>query len=363
AEEFAGSNLSIDDALGTTSLSYGARMALYTYLIDTATINGNVKVIAQPEKAGLLGQDNTLRTKGGITEIGLSLATNVSDKWYFGGTLGIPILSYTRYQTYREADLSGNTNNDFESFTYQETYTSKGVGLNLKLGMIFKPTASWRLGLAIHTPSVYGVTDKINASLVARTENYTSSPQASISSDSLDLLSGIAGNSINYNLYTPWKFLVSGSYVFGGESKDIRQQKGFITADVEYTTITSTHFQRADQNTDANYYDAVNSAIKGYYKGSLGARLGGELKFNTFMARAGVAYYTNPYNDSQLKADRLFLSGGIGYRDSGFFIDLTYVQGFSRDVNFPYRLSDKANTFSTLKEMGGTVVATFGIKF
>jgi len=34
-----------------------------------------------------------------------------------------------------------------------------------------------------------------------------------------------------------------------------------------------------------------------------------------------------------------------------------------QDVNFPYRLSDKANTFSTLKEMGGTVVATFGIKF
>jgi len=47
---FAGSNLSIDDALEPT-LSPMAPYGLYTYLIDTATVNGNVNVIAQPEKA------------------------------------------------------------------------------------------------------------------------------------------------------------------------------------------------------------------------------------------------------------------------------------------------------------------------
>jgi hypothetical protein len=87
------------------------------------------------------------------------------------------------------------------------------------------------------------------------------------------------------------------------------------------------------------------------------------LKFNTFMARAGVAYYSSPYQDSQLKADKLFLSGGVGYRDRGMFIDLTYVAGFSRDTNFPYRLADKDNNYASLKENGGTVVCTVGFKF
>ncbi len=39
-EEFAASGYSIDQGLASPGLSYGTRMALYTYLIDTATING-----------------------------------------------------------------------------------------------------------------------------------------------------------------------------------------------------------------------------------------------------------------------------------------------------------------------------------
>jgi hypothetical protein len=369
-EEFASSGLTISQGLSSPNLSYGTRMALYTYLIDTATVNGVLQVIGQPEKAGLLHQDNNLRTKGGITEIALSLATNIKDKWFIGGTLGIPILSYTRYLTYTESDATNNPNNDFDSYSYQETYHTGGFGLNAKLGVLFTPGTAWRLGLALHTPTVFGLTDKITASMVTRTENYTNLKQASITSDSLDLLAGISppANSVNYNLYTPWSFIVSGSYVFGAKVEDTRQQRGFITADLEYITTNSPSFKAADNdntNTQSanDYYDAVNSAIRSSYKGSLSARLGGEMKFNILMARAGIAYYTSPYRDSQLKADRLFLSGGIGYRNHGMFIDLTYIQGFSRDVNFPYRLADKENRSASLKETSGTVIATFGVKF
>ncbi|HEX9512798.1 MAG TPA: aromatic hydrocarbon degradation protein [Puia sp.] len=365
-EEFAASGLSIDQGLSSPSLSYGTRMALYTYLIDTATINGNLQVIGQPQKAGRVWQENNLQSRGGITEIAFSLATNLHDKWYIGGSLGIPIINYTRYQTYHESDATGNPNNDFDSYTYQETFTSKGWGLNGKLGVIFKPAAAWRIGLALHTPTMYGLTDKINASMITRTENYTSHPQASISSDSLDQMAGISpANTVSYNLYTPWRFIFSGSYIFGSGEADVRQQKGFVTADLEYSTNGSPRFKPANNNGQGqtDYYNAVNAGVKSSYKGSLGMRLGGELKFNTLMARAGFAYYTTPYKDKALTADRLFLSGGLGYRNRGMFVDLTYIMGFSRDVNFPYRLSDKANTVATLKENGGTIVATVGFKF
>jgi len=35
---------------------------------------------------------------------------------------------------------------------------------------------------------------------------------------------------------------------------------------------------------------------------------------------------------------------------------------FSQDINVPYRLGDKANAYASLKETGGTVLLTAGIK-
>jgi len=364
SEEFSNSHLGIDEALGTTALTYATRMALYTSLIDTVRVNGgDLEVIAQPQKTDRVDQEMDLRTSGGITEIALSLAGNSYDKWYFGGSLGLPIINYSRTTTYRESDASGNTNNDFDSYTYREDYSAKGFGLNLKMGAIFRPTASWRVGLAIHTPTISGITEKISGSMIARTEGYTSLPQVSINTDTLDQLSQTSARSFDYDQYTPWKFIVSGSWLFGGAEQDTRRQKGFISADIEYVTINSSRFRPGNDNTDPNYFDDVNNTIKSYYKGSIGAHLGGEMKFNTLMARAGVAYYTSPYRDSQLKADKLFVSAGLGYRNKGMFVDLAYVAGFSKDINFPYRLSDKDNVFASLKETSGTALLTVGFKF
>src|SRR6202012_5789616 len=126
-------------------------------------------------------------------------------------SLGIPILSYTRNQTYTETDASGNTNNDFQSFTYTETYRTTGAGVNAKLGTIFAPSASWRIGLAIHTPSVIGLTDRISAAMTTRTESYTNLKEVSVTSQELDAATGLSPspNSFDYRLYTPWHFLVS----------------------------------------------------------------------------------------------------------------------------------------------------------
>src|SRR5882757_3392013 len=50
-EEFSRSGYGIDPAIkGEAGLSYGTRMALYTYLVDTVTINGQSQVISQAQK-------------------------------------------------------------------------------------------------------------------------------------------------------------------------------------------------------------------------------------------------------------------------------------------------------------------------
>ena len=81
------------------------------------------------------------------------------------------------------------------------------------------------------------------------------------------------------------------------------------------------------------------------------------------MGRLGFAYYGKPYDDKELKAHKMTVSGGLGYRNKGMFVDLTYVHNLNRDVHFPYRLdAPRANTFAELKEGNGNIILSVGLK-
>ena len=165
-----------------------------------------------------------------------------------------------------------------------------------------------------------------------------------------------------YDMVSPWKFMLSGSYVLH-EVEDVSAQRGFISADIEYVTYGSSKFKEAEDNGEAEYYKQVSDAVKELYKGAINFRVGGELKFNTIMTRLGFAYYGNPYKDSELKANKMNVSGGLGYRDRGMWIDLTYVRSLSKDSDFPYRVdAPRANTYATIKDQTSNIMLTVGFK-
>lgn len=359
AEEFSKSGISINDALNSPLLSIGTKMALYTYLIDTATVNGGIQILGRPEYLDSVVQENRMTTKGGITEIAIGFAGNNQDKLYIGGSIGIPILKYERRLAFTESDPTNNAKNYFKYSRYEEKLSTTGVGLNARLGIIFKPVQELRIGAAIHTPTIYGLRDQVWSKMVTDVENlFPSKPVDSVTSD---VFNGNQQPVYKFGMTSPWKFLVSGSYIFH-EVEDVSRQRGFITADLEWVTYGSSRFSATENNDDQSYYDNLNKTVKGYYKGALNLRVGGELKFNTFMVRAGYAHYGNPYVEDALKASRSIISGGLGYRDKGVFIDLTYVHSIIKDVNFPYRLADKANTFADIKSRVGQILLTFGFK-
>ena len=365
AEQVAKSGQTIDDAINNPAFAYGAAPALYTYLVDTFNINGGVQVRGLPENlldAGqALRQQHTLATSGAQYELAFGYAVNKNDKFQFGVTLGIPIMNYNSITTFVESDTSSNTANGFESFTYTDDFSTRGAGLNVKMGVIYKPTEQVRLGLAVHTPTyMVSLKDTRTTNLVANTENYEGLREVS----SFVFTNDQPGES-KYSMVTPLKVMVSGSYVLR-EIEDVRKQKGFITADIEYVNHKGSNFYSANEAPtpdEKEYYKSLNSVIKDEYKGNFNFRLGGELKFNTIMTRLGAAYYTNPYKDSDLNASRMLLSGGLGYRHRGFFIDLTYVHTISKDVSFPYRLEDRANTFASINNQRGNIIASVGLKF
>ena len=350
----ADTNSALDD------YRFGSSLAYRTYLVDTTSANGQVSGYKSlVDVASGITQENDVVTRGGIHEINLAFASNNNDKFYFGGSIGIPIYSYTKDQTYSETDASGKTNNDFGFFRYTEHYTSKGVGINLKLGAIYRPIEKLRLGLSFHTPTFANMTDQIRSSITTNTEAYAGTH----SSTSDQLNNGLPGQ-YRYTMTTPWKAILSGTYIFN-EVSDIRRQKGFITADAEYVRQQGTQYAILDDGTTADdtYYKSVNQTIDYRYKGTFNLRVGGEVKFTNWMVRAGAAHYGNPYRESLLKNNRTLLSTGLGYRNKGIFVDLTFIHSIINDTNSPYYLADVANTFAVGKNRKENVMMTVGFKF
>jgi long-subunit fatty acid transport protein len=300
------------------------------------------------------------QTSGGYNEIAIGTAGNMNDQLYLGISFTIPIIKYTRNLFYSEKDPTADGTNSFSFFEYRETYSSSGAGIGAKLGMIYKPQESLRLGFAFHTPQLIGFTDNIRSSMVANTETY-----AGLRSESSDALNNGRAGVAKYNMTTPWRMIGSVSYVLR-EVNDVRMQKGFISADIEYVHYKGARFNATSADAGdyglADYYRMMNDAIKDTYRGNVNIRLGGELKFNTIMVRLGTAYYGSPYKDQVLKASRFIGSGGLGYRNKGMFIDLTYSHIMNKDVQFPYLLNDKANTFAAQKGNRGSLMLTLGFK-
>jgi hypothetical protein len=364
-EEFSESGLSIDDALHNPGISYATRMALYTYLIDTST-GPQGPVIVQPRNVlnagGSLGQYTHIATSGGVTEYAIGVAGSTREKWYIGVSVGIPVINFQQTTQYTETDLSGNKNNNFDSYTYTEYYSSKGVGVNGRFGLIFRPNLNWRIGWTVTTPTFYNLTDRLSASMETNTEGYAG--KRMISSDTLDQIA-MSGNSFQYDLQTAWKMLISGSYIFPGQLT--QGSMGFITADIEYVANKDARFSfplDADGNQpDNTYFDPLNNTIKSYYNNTFNFRLGGEYKINETAFRLGTSYSTDPYSSTQLSANRMTFSGGVGYRKKGIIIDITYVEAITHDLNFPYRLENKDNVYATVKQYTGNIILSIGIKF
>lgn len=343
---------------------FGSSLAFNTYWIDTVggSTNGNFNF--QSRSANILStgllQQNTVATRGGIDELAFALGVNIKDKLMLGGTLGVPILHYRRQGEFLEADATSNFNNNFNYALVNETLRTTGVGLNLKAGMIYKPKEFWRLGLAVHSPTLYNLTDRYETSITADVE------KGQVLTDySLDYTNN-APSEFKYTFISPYKVIGSISYVLR-EIQDVTKQKGFLTADVEYVNYRAASFRpdngtNVDQSTK-NYLQELTKAVDNAYKAAFNLRVGGELKFTTVMVRLGAAFYGNPYqNVNGEKGSRLNLSGGLGYRNKGFFVDLTYVHAINKDVYFAYRLANAPYQGAQLKNTTGNVFLTIGFK-
>ena len=302
-----------------------------TYLInpytDSATGNSTYYSVVNPKANSAVSQSTIVQERGGISELGFSLGGSYENKLLLGATLGIPIVRYVRNKVYEERDLSGDDDNNFGYFTYTDDLKTTGAGVNLKLGVIYKFTDNFRMGIAIHTPTYLSLTDVNNRSLTANTENY----QGTVSATAVE-------NQYDYNLLTPYRAVLSGTALLG--------KYGFFTVDYEYVDYHSSRFKFGSSGDEKAYEREINNTIKSTFQGASNVRAGLEIRLDNIFLRGGFGYYGNPYKSGNPSAERLDFSGGIGFRFERTFIDLGFVHHQYKTSEQPYQLPDTDNPSS-----------------
>lgn len=330
-----------------------AYMGYQSYLLDTS--GGNYIPVTFNTTG--VNQLRSVTQRGGISELAISFGGNYEEKLMLGATLGIPVVRYKREIVYEEKDATNNTNNLFDSFTYTESLITRGSGINLKLGAIFKPVEALRLGAAIHTPTLMTLKDEFNKSLTVNSENFKNvlgvggSPTTRVDAPT---------NTYQYSLVTPWRGVLSAAGIIG--------KYGFISVDYEYVNYGSARFYF--DNADRSLENSINTAIKNSYKGASNLRVGMEGRIDQVSLRIGFGYYGSPYKTTTVNADRIEVSAGIGFRTDSWFVDLGFVNSRSQMQEQPYTLDPSAPGYAnvivptaTLKNNFNNAALTFGVKF
>lgn len=328
------------------NLSTLAGLGYQTYLTNFSTTDSLYEPIV-PFRSGV-NQQRSIKEKGGISDINISLGGNYEDKLMLGATLGIPSLYYNRVTTYTETDISGNPNNDFYNFVYNTSLTTRGSGINLKLGFIYKPTDNFRFGAAIHTPTYFQLKDIFNQNLTTNSEGLAGTVRADAPESYRE-----------YNLTTPWRAVLSASYIFG--------RFGFLTADYEYVDYSSARFGFGAGYEDEENYQ--NNMIKQTLKAASNVRIGAEGRVtDNFMVRLGFGYYGSPYHDESMMGSRTDVSAGVGFRQAFWYMDLAYVHSMYKMAEHPYELDYAAPVgliapTANLNNTINNVALTVGFRF
>jgi hypothetical protein len=299
-------------------------------------------------------QERRRNITGGTGEYAFSAGANYSHQLYIGATIGIQDLSYKEVTTHTEVDQNNNIPN-LQSFVFTENFKTTGTGYNFKFGAIYKPIDLLRLGLAIHSPTLF----------VMNSEFYTTI-ETNLDPDGHGgntYYAGAEGDSRkNYNSMTsPWKTITSIALV---------QPFGLIDFDYEHLDYSTMQLS-GDVSTGIN---TPNDYVKSDYKGVNNFRVGAEIKAGDFAIRGGFGYYSSPYTYSNLTfINYKTYSAGIGYRGANFYMDLGYTIIKYPDSYLLYSYTEQQSngaitylnnpTVSDINYNLKRITATFGYKF
>ncbi len=316
---------------------YYEGLAYDAYVIDTAYFSdiqdydyfSNVPL-------GDIQKRNSLDVSGRNTEWQFVFGANYSNVFYFGASFSIQSLYYDYQSTHQEIDIY-DLSNLFDNFTFTLRDETSGSGYSFKFGAIVKPIQPLRIGVSIHSPTFYSLSDKYFTSM---TSNY---------------INEVIKNNwkhYDYELVTPMKLTTSVGYQIG--------KVALISVDVERVNWERIRFRKGGDGYDY-YYE--NKDILNIYKPATNIRVGGEYRFGPFALRGGYDYYASAFESDEVNkgSDYSAISYGLGLRQEDFYVDFGAYQLIHNEKYYMYDYPGIEP--ADLKMKNTRFIATVGFKF
>lgn len=328
------------DQINTDNFSFGTVTGYNTYLLNPDPIDDSLTTSYNSVTQNTtVDQRTTINTRGGVDELAIGFGTNYNDKFYFGGSLGIPLVNYQEDITITETNTTTpDTINHFDHFTQTNHQSITGAGINAKFGFVVRPNNYFRIGASIHSPNMYSLSNKYNTGV----SSYFDSSAYS------DYQEGY----FDYKLKSPFRAIGSAAVFF--------KQYGFFSLDYEYADYGRSKyiFPKGFEYEQSLYIDAIKATLQKTHT----IRTGLEFAIDKFRLRAGYAYTTSPIKAAAriggADYSSMTFSGGFGFRLKHFYTDLAY---YHNKVNTATSITNEEQATNTLKN--NYVALTLGFTF
>ena len=291
-------------------------------------------------------QDELIIREGGLNQTTFAYGANFDNKLFFGGALGIISVNYLQNRIFNENFYDDN---GVQSLYYsiEDNIRTNGIGLNLDLGVIYKPIDQINLGLNFKTPTWYRLNQENDANIIAELFDQNGDLEFDEYEES-DLYINTA------NLSTPM-ILNGGLTYFIGKN-------GFISADVDFVDYSKNRLNSQDYNTNSD-----NQDIRAFYGSTINYRVGGELRLNIWRIRAGYAYYGDPIVNSEFDRSTQQISGGVGVKLRNFYVDFALSNSsFDQRYNSYPIIESNGQNSGPITDINNSLtqgMITFGINF
>ncbi len=274
---------------------FGASLAWQTFLLDTFN---NFFFTALPDYGQR--QDYQSEERGRMNQTNFNLAVNYQHKFYFGAGVNFRNVQFTRASDFYEFVPLGDTSTFLSDYRFTEFLETTGTGVNLNLGVIYRPSPFLRFGLAYHSPTRLDLTDYWNAEMRS---NF-------ISGESYTAVSG--DGAFSYQITTPGKITASSALIFG--------KRALLNLDMDYID-----YQQANLRYEGtrDLFEVENNDIRATHQRAYNFRLGGEYRLNSFALRGGFAHIGSPLQGLAALSQQLY-SFGLGNRTDFMNWDLSF---------------------------------------
>ncbi len=280
-------------------------------------------------------------------EYNFSMSGSIQHKLFLGASIGIQSVDYKESKRLEEVDPN-DVIPDFDYFTFTESLTTTGIGLNLKLGVLYSPAQWVRFGAAFHTPTYFSLTDNYETSVTSKFQSLVDA-----NGKTMECKEYSNYGRYNYDLTTPLRANFSLGFII--------KKSAVINIDYEYVDYSKAMLRSGDYT-----FASENNNIESVYKSTHNVRLGGEYKYGMLSFRLGAAYYDSPYksNTGNESAYTFVYSGGLGVKlGTSAYLDLAY--SFITN-SYYYRLYSGYGVDSPIAEINNNrnrITATLGLKF